>query len=1035
MDSDIHGGWLILKTKVIVVCLISTIAVAIVAPILLDAELHRGEISAVFAFSGSGSGTSGDPFVITNENQLQEMNDNKTAYYVLGNNIDATATRTWNSNGAGGYYGFLSIKTFTGSFDGQNYVITNLFENIPDNDYIGLFGNVGSGGVVKNAGIENENIIGRDRTGGFIGYNAGTVSVIYSTGTVHGDDVVGGLIGYNFADISNSHSTATVSGASSVGGFVGQNSTYDSPSATILKCYSTGIVSGTNYVGGFAGTNYMTISQSYSAGSVSADNYVGGLVGYIFEGVVLNSYSTTSVNGNAAVGGLVGYAYDGNITKSYSVGVVTGVSSVGGLVGSNSGSTILNSFWDNEASGQSTSSGAGTGKTTDNMKEVRTFTDNTWSTGLSSPWDFVDNPYYDIAVFDIWDINSVSNDGYPFLTGVVPPPFIITTVGQLQAMNTNLLTDYVLGNDIDATATRTWNFASGRYAGFVPIGTLATPFVGSFDGQGYVITNLFENRSTTNYVGLFGYLGTGGTVTNVGIENENVRGQAYTGGLVGRNDGSVDNSYSTGVVRGTTYIGGFIGWQNGNATNCFSRTVVTNATTFSGGFIGYHNAGYTKNSYSTGSTLTGLGKGGLVGWYIGGTISNCFWDNQTSGLPSSAGGTGKTTENMKNVRTFTDNTWSVGLTSPWDFVDNPYEDENNLDIWDIDSTLVKNDGYPYLSWQVFLSGNYEYSESIVQLFGISGTHGKGNEYAVSVTQPFSVTATVASVVSFAVFLIQSFSTIGAVGVSKEVTESLDQPVSVVGTLGICKETSESLSQPFLMTTSASAETNNFYAVNLSQNFGIIGNVSNVQEYGILLSQPFGIGGIIATSKEIGISLNQPFAIVTTVSYEKEVLINLMQPFGITGGVGNLQSYYITISQPFVVDGVVAIGEEHEVSLSQPFGIVAYVQVASEIYTPPPTGHEYSQSITQWFSIDATVLTVPQLVAHEYDFALSQEFGIDDRVQVVSPIVFTPFFISDLTDEEFLALVLPGCGMGLAFVGAFIRRRRDDDEEEEGVLPT
>ena len=52
------------------------------------------------AFTGTGSGTEIDPYVITTVEQLQEMNDDLDAHYVLGNDIDAGATATWN-DGAG----------------------------------------------------------------------------------------------------------------------------------------------------------------------------------------------------------------------------------------------------------------------------------------------------------------------------------------------------------------------------------------------------------------------------------------------------------------------------------------------------------------------------------------------------------------------------------------------------------------------------------------------------------------------------------------------------------------------------------------------------------------------------------------------------------------------------------------------------------------------------------------------------------------------------------------------------------------------
>jgi len=80
-------------------------------------------------------------------------------------------------------------------------------------------------------------------------------------------------------------------------------------------------------------------------------------------------------------------------------------------------------------------------------------------------------------------------------------------------------------------------------------------------------------------------------------------------------------------------------------------------------------------------------------------VSNSFWDNVISGQSTSAGGTGKTTENMKDNRTFTDVAWSDGLDAPWDFIGDPYDDVGDEDIWNIDEGI--NNGYPYLT--VFVS--------------------------------------------------------------------------------------------------------------------------------------------------------------------------------------------------------------------------------------------------------------------------------------------------------------------------------------------
>ena len=114
---------------------------------------------------------------------------------------------------------------------------------------------------------------------------------------------------------------------------------------------------------------------------------------------------------------MVGYNRDSSsITNCYSFGSVSGSGSVGGLVGDDSGSTTNNSFWDTETSGQSTSDG-GTGKTTAEMQNQSTYTD--------AGWDFV----YETTngTDDIWDINTIDNNAYPFLYWQEYTPTVTTS--------------------------------------------------------------------------------------------------------------------------------------------------------------------------------------------------------------------------------------------------------------------------------------------------------------------------------------------------------------------------------------------------------------------------------------------------------------------------------------------------------------------------------------------------------------------------------------------------------------------------------
>ena len=150
--------------------------------------------------------------------------------------------------------------------------------------------------------------------------------------------------------------------------------------------------------------------------------------------------------------------------------------------------------------------------------------------------------------------------------------------------------------------------------------------------------------------------------------NVTVIGEYYVGGLVGRNRGAVSNSYSTGSVTGDWYVGGLAGINDG---------------------------GTVSNSYSIGNVTGNEDVGGLVGINDrGGTVSNSFWDIETSGQPTSDGGTGKTTAEMQDIATFTD-TGTEGLDEPWHMTAVAPGETNDAYTWNI----VDNETYPFLSWQ------------------------------------------------------------------------------------------------------------------------------------------------------------------------------------------------------------------------------------------------------------------------------------------------------------------------------------------------
>lgn len=382
------------------------------------------------------------------------------ANYLLTADINAAAAAT--SNGGLGFEPIgRALSRFTGAFDGQGHAISGLIINRPEENYVGLFGYLGPGALVKNlllpsvvvngdehvgglagrvdgARVENcevsgaivgwqyagglagstnlsaivqDSIVDVDVTGsyasagGLIGNNAGSVSRCESLGTVTGDYSVGGLAGVNNGESTyRSTSSCIVNGReSSVGGL------FDWNYGAVIQCGASGdVISSRGFsVGGLIGTHRGLVAECYALGNVGSDTErtfgeVGGLVGNNLSGsVISSSFATGTVIGTSYLGGLVGNnESNSTVSQSYSIGPVfslTGSTQIGGLVGRNAG-TVSNAFWDRQTSGLTESAG-GTGLNTVQMLTAAQF--------IGAGWDFV----------AIWDITEGVT--YPFLRWTV----------------------------------------------------------------------------------------------------------------------------------------------------------------------------------------------------------------------------------------------------------------------------------------------------------------------------------------------------------------------------------------------------------------------------------------------------------------------------------------------------------------------------------------------------------------------------------------------------------------------------------------
>ncbi len=360
-------------------------------------------------------------------------------------------------------------------------------------------------------------------------------------------------------------------------------------------------------------------------------------------------------------------------------------------------------------------------------------------------------------------------------TGEPNDPFIIATPEDLNDIGNHIEhwdKHFVLANDVNlAQYTGTQFKIIGTWLDWWHDPNSMPTFRGVFDGNNHKVWNFTWDSYYENYIGLFGCVGNGGKVKNLGLENVyiNAVNCYYVGSLVGKNVGTISNCYTTGNIDGTGYwIGGLVGLNIGLINKCYSTSnlhsaygtgglvglhsdngvitwchatgnsssngacsglvswtesgaVITNCYStgdatgndFVGGIVGYHEDSNVINCYSHSNIIADSYTGGLVGYNLRSTITNCystgkvtanyvfgglvgnrhndiiqasFWDKQTSSVWYSPGGVGKTTVEMQNKSTFTDESW--------DFI---AETENGTeDIW----TINENVDYPRFVWQL-----------------------------------------------------------------------------------------------------------------------------------------------------------------------------------------------------------------------------------------------------------------------------------------------------------------------------------------------
>lgn len=161
----------------------------------------------------------------------------------------------------------------------------------------------------------------------------------------------------------------------------------------------------------------------------------------------------------------------------------------------------------------------------------------------------------------------------------------------------------------------------------------SNPFIGSYDGGGFRISNLIIDTNAFQYAGLFGYVAAGAELENINLADVEITSSyshdkypGYAGPLAGYNEGTIQNCTASGGIKSEvrSAVGGIVGYNTGTITGCTaSGSIKGGAGSAVGGIVGY-NEGTIEYSTAN-SCLAGVYDSfvsGIAG-YDEGTIPNC----------------------------------------------------------------------------------------------------------------------------------------------------------------------------------------------------------------------------------------------------------------------------------------------------------------------------------------------------------------------------------------------------------------------------
>ena len=680
-------------------------------------------------------------YEITNATELQKIGSpgNKPlnikgcalrGNYKVMNDFDASETATWN-----GGLGFdpcskeSQFNVFSGTLDGNNHTISNLYINRPAENYYaaGILSWVTVGSTIKDLTMENASVVGTGDVGVIVGWfydTGGDRSTISNCNIVGGAITTysnnrGGIAGSAYkVDFINCHSSIgfTSYNSSDTGGLVGYASecSYDNCS---YENDTIQDLTGTGYIGGIVGYHYSYndgLGRSISNCTVTAnflcDENAGLIAGTCYYGNAINCNVYGSIKGvRYNSGTFIGYCYSSSVDDCNSYATIelrqdSSVSYIGGFIGYFYGNYDPPNHCKNSSvsidvkagPGQSTYSVGGFTGYGGNIRY-----ENCHVIGNNRGGDYIggfigysnSDSFINCSAQCNIEATRYANSvgvfgGYGYMSAdtTISDCHVSGTITVIGDGNGNGnyvggFFGYIYGNIIqdsyadvdiiitDAVYIYSVGGFSGYYSGITIKNCYATGTVQVYGSDGQNVGG-FSGYAYVNTEMSECY-----TTGNVESNVNNIGG--FSGSLSVNNPGGICKiCYSTGNVEGYSNIGGFVGnLSYGEIADCYAHGDV-NSLEFegsgigTGGFIGWMPGG----SNSPVNRVYSIGKVTALIGGVGGLIGNCnsvpivndsYWDLETSEVATSAGGTGRDTTTMKTRDNFVD--WD--FINIWDMID------------------------------------------------------------------------------------------------------------------------------------------------------------------------------------------------------------------------------------------------------------------------------------------------------------------------------------------------------------------------------